>query len=114
MGKRVLWRAGRRRAFVFAVMMVLAAVGVVTGTAAPASATSLYVYQGPSGSYGFFDCVYSSDMLRVLSNPTSMAGGCNLNDVSANLPNMCSRSWLLSSSGVYSYNSGDSSKSCTS
>lgn len=64
-----------RRWFTTAVAALLVATGAVFGTASPAMAYSGYIYEGPSGSYGFFDVDFVPDRMRLLSNPTILPAG---------------------------------------
>ena len=165
--------------------LALVAFSPTVASAATGSGQS-YLYKGPSGSWGYAEWYGSSNGLRLIANPSSMATGycldawfdwnregtghfdarvarscrglyqrdsgfnyestdvagmqkwavcyglnnqttsptsnCNqhpehtsdISGVNPNLPNSCTRSWRLTSSGSYLYDGGGSSTSCSS
>lgn len=150
--------------------------------ASTAQANSAYLNAGPSGSWGYAEWYASTGNLRLISQPTSMAGGwclsrwhdwkratsghldgnvsrsclssvqmdggwnnqgvavvamqkaatcyganntlgsctqdpnrtADIAGVIPGLPNQCTRSWIMSSGGVFNYNSAGSPTSCDS
>ncbi|MDG4752638.1 hypothetical protein O7630_16975 [Micromonospora sp. WMMD718] len=168
-----------RRRLATAAAIVLGSAACLVATPAQASSGTLYV--GPSPSYGFYNQNDSSDLLRVLANPTgavpsgkcldmwydwsregghfdarmarscrpasqrdsgntyestnvfgfnklfscygnnnaTTSGTCEIAiglpaDVIVSIPNKCTRSWWLTSTGSYLYDGGGSVTSCTS